>query len=816
MGSLWFLPLAVLAAIGLASGAGDVTMGVAYDDVTDIAGLGRGCVEGGARGEDGVNYCQKMTPEEHQRLKAAADDLLVLTVRRPGEEAYKRFLRSARVYGYTVKVLGEEGEGVEKDVEGSRRLQLLRQEISNLKKEKEDKLVLYTESVDVVLAGGPLRLVEEVERDGEKEEVDVLLSGDGFCWPDKTQEAAYPEVKRGKKYLNSGVFLARVGTLHKLLEENAEKDDKEGKKEEKKKKEKEEEEDKHLLQQLMTKVYLKEELRRKYKMKIDSLSKVFQNLNGATGDVEVRFLGREAYLHNTATSTVPVVVRGNGHSHLLLNTLGSYLARAWNQEDGCRACWEDMIHLEEAEEWKAEEKKEGEEEEEKKREVRPIPKVTLGIFLERPTPFLTEFLERIQDFRYPKKKIDLYFHNEVEGQREEVEEWVKEHTDSYASVKYISPSDNMKEWHARDGLVEHCLEKDCGYMFVVDAEAQILNPYTLKLLIEQNRPVVAPMLLRPYKAWSNFWGAVTTDGFYARSVDYMEIVQGQRRGLWNVPYISECYLIEASVLRNPRTRPNYVRNLLDPDMALCENLREAGVFMHVNNRIEFGHLINNEEFNLARLNPELWEVEKNRWDWERRYLNPLYVDAVEPNSTVEMPCPDVYRFPVFTERFAKEMIRTFEDYGRWSDGGHEDWRLEGGYESVPTVDIHMRQMGMEAEWLEILRSYIQPMQLKVFQDYNNDVGPPRAIMNFMVRYKPDEQPFLRPHHDTSTYTINVALTRPGEDFEGGGCRFLRYNCSIVDSGVGWVLMHPGRLTHLHEGLPVTKGTRYIIVSFVDP
>ena len=42
---------------------------------------------------------------------------------------------------------------------------------------------------------------------------------------------------------------------------------------------------------------------------------------------------------------------------------------------------------------------------------------------------------------------------------------------------------------------------------------------------------------------------------------------------------------------------------------------------------------------------------------------------------------------------------------------------------------------------------------------------PRAIMNFMVRYKPDEQPELRPHHDTSTYTINVAMNRPGIDYQ---------------------------------------------------
>lgn len=94
--------------------------------------------------------------------------------------------------------------------------------------------------------------------------------------------------------------------------------------------------------------------------------------------------------------------------------------------------------------------------------------------------------------------------------------------------------------------------------------------------------------------------------------------------------------------------------------------------------------------------------------------------------------------------------------------------------------------------------------------------PPRSLMNFVVKYRPDEQPYLRPHHDSSTYTINIALNQAGTDYEGGGCRFIRYNCSVTDTKPGWMLMHPGRLTHYHEGLRVTAGTRYIMISFVDP
>lgn len=35
--------------------------------------------------------------------------------------------------------------------------------------------------------------------------------------------------------------------------------------------------------------------------------------------------------------------------------------------------------------------------------------------------------------------------------------------------------------------------------------------------------------------------------------------------------------------------------------------------------------------------------------------------------------------------------------------------------------------------------------------------------------------------------------------------WIRYNCSVEDMTRGHMLMHPGRLTHFHEGLTVTKG-----------
>lgn len=42
------------------------------------------------------------------------------------------------------------------------------------------------------------------------------------------------------------------------------------------------------------------------------------------------------------------------------------------------------------------------------------------------------------------------------------------------------------------------------------------------------RPLIAPMMIKPGKLWTNFWGALSADGYYARSEDYVDIVQGRR------------------------------------------------------------------------------------------------------------------------------------------------------------------------------------------------------------------------------------------------------------------------------------------------
>ncbi|XP_077693558.1 procollagen-lysine,2-oxoglutarate 5-dioxygenase 1 isoform X2 [Eretmochelys imbricata] len=566
---------------------------------------------------------------EGSRGSKQEENLLVLTVATQETEGFKRFKRSAQFFNYKVQVLGldEEWRGDDKKAAGGgQKVRLLK---SALKQhaDKEDLIILFTESYDVLFASGPAELLKKFKQAKSK----VVFSAETFIYPDRRLEAKYPPVQDGKRFLGSGGFIGYAPNLNKLVEDWKGLDNDSD-------------------QLFYTNIFLDPEKRENINITVDQRCRIFQNLNGALDEVVLKFENARVRARNAEYDTLPVLIHGNGPTKLQLNYLGNYIPRAWTFETGCTVCDEGLRSLTGF-----------------KDDVLPL--VLIGVFIEQPTPFLSQFFLRLQNLQYPKKRTQLFIHNHEQLHLSRVDTFVKEHGKDYHAVKVIGPEDHVENADARNMGVDLCRQDpDCEYYFSLDAEVVLKNSKVLRILIEQNKPVIAPLVSRLGKLWSNFWGALSPDGYYARSEDYVDIVQGRRVGIWNVPYISSIYVIKGSTLRSQLNQGDLFHSgKLDADMAFCHNVRDQRVFMFVTNRHQFGHILSLENYQTTHLHNDLWQIFSNPEDWKEKYIHENYTLALK-GKLVEMPCPDVYWFPIFTDVACDELVEEMEHFGQWSKG----------------------------------------------------------------------------------------------------------------------------------------------------
>ena len=89
----------------------------------------------------------------------------------------------------------------------------------------------------------------------------------------------------------------------------------------------------------------------------------------------------------------------------------------------------------------------------------------------------------------------------------------------------------------------------------------------------------------------NFWGDINYDGFYKRSIDYMDIIKNNKKGCWNVPYIYGTILINSKKFKNILDLINKKDLDEDYDMYFCRKLREKCIFMYVCNLEYYGYIL---------------------------------------------------------------------------------------------------------------------------------------------------------------------------------------------------------------------------------
>ncbi|OAF69316.1 hypothetical protein A3Q56_02954 [Intoshia linei] len=488
-------------------------------------------------------------------------------------------------------------------------------------------------------------------------------------------------------------------------------------------------------------------------IKLDVKAEIFLNLHGNKNNVMLFYEDLQFSVKNFKTNQHAAILHGNGRSKVILNRFSNYINNAWTYNEGCISCGKDSIEFP------------------GKLKLEEYPIILISISIENVTPFLHIFFEKISQIDYPKSRMHILISKYTLLQCSFVTEFINKNKDYASITKFQFDVENNSDQDINNSFnkpISECKLRNCDYVLLVNSLSHIDETKILHYLIQANKKVITPLMHRFEAPWSTFWGDIGPTGFYEKSDDYYDIVNSHKIGIWNVPYVQGFILMKSSVFNTVKTR---------------------------------------------KVISDIYEIKKNRNIWEQKYIKPKFFDEIREGTPVVERCTDVFEFSLFTETFCNDIIHVANAYNEWSGAKHQDDRLAGGYENVPTDDVHMIQFDFVEQWNDILFNYVKVSAEKCFTGYSSKAY---TEISFVARYTIDILRKLKPHHDTSTYSIVVGLNRPGIDFEGGGTKFIRQNCTVSVSTVGNYILFPGHLTHYHEGISITSGIRYIMVAFVDP
>jgi len=231
---------------------------------------------------------------------------------------------------------------------------------------------------------------------------------------------------------------------------------------------------------------------------------------------------------------------------------------------------------------------------------------------------LPRYLKCIEDLDYPKEDIFLYVHtnNNNDNTEEILFDWVEKNEEKYGRFHFESDLNDIKnitlsnQWtnpHLNTSIKIHdrslylARKANCDYYFVSECD-NFVAPQTLKVLIGENKPIIAPMLLpipNPnYWYHSNFWYAMTSNGWYEDHPEYYKIRCFEKIGTFEVPLINSTYLMNLDETPNLWYVSYYTFSI--DFMFFANNCKLLGYKQYICNKEKFGYMFHDPENKTAQ------------------------------------------------------------------------------------------------------------------------------------------------------------------------------------------------------------------------
>lgn len=230
---------------------------------------------------------------------------------------------------------------------------------------------------------------------------------------------------------------------------------------------------------------------------------------------------------------------------------------------------------------------------------------------EHTLPYFFGYLERLD---YPRDRISLWIRSDhnTDNSVTLIQTWLNDHQDSYHSVDFhyedfpevFSDGPGVFEWSSshfnhvislKETALKAAQKMWADYLLFLDCDAFIVNNNTLKLLIKEQKTIIAPVM-ETLGAYSNYWCGMTEQGYYKRTDEYLPILEREKIGCFEVPMVHSVVLIDLHKKKSqhltfdPKKIPDY-NGPTDDIIIFAHSAKISGIKMFVLNKEEFGYML---------------------------------------------------------------------------------------------------------------------------------------------------------------------------------------------------------------------------------
>lgn len=216
--------------------------------------------------------------------------------------------------------------------------------------------------------------------------------------------------------------------------------------------------------------------------------------------------------------------------------------------------------------------------------------------------------------------------------------------------------------------------------------------------------------------------------------------------------------------------------------------------------------------NLLLAYPADWFVEEQTLEFVKKTLpniSNFYQSegkedmALCEKSIITEPLKEVYTIPLFSKTFCDLLLNELENMQEYISFKPNE--LEDELRQIPEIIISEYSEELNNSLLHIVNTILNPIFLNIWNRHVTAGNIQIANYNIKEKIKGAW------HHDASA-DISVVVPLNTGEYVGGGTEF--FNRGIIEPlPSGNALIFPS-FTHMHRGLPVESGDRYLLVFWL--